>query len=652
MCKLVNGRKLWQGTGLQGTRPGAHCAEDRKPQGYWADYNQWWRDFLASFNERPGKGHIEAWYAEHAEAVWPDAMSRPTLQETIAHNKNCRTKDSSRDYARERRARLRQQAAYTGGLRSGSTKEGADEDSGLEKHDDSGCMVQDSSKRQLRSLQRHLSVPPFPLAPAVGLPVLQPAWPCTLGCTGLQPMTEFHPVPAAGLQSQLSVGPCLPVPWELHSPLAALDKLRPTQAEDANETRPSSAPAKRSRCTSSPSGCTDNDSDCSPPPPARQREPGPSATSCSMPRRLSSSSHSPAVLYSCLSEPGTQEAAAAWHMELGRQEGSWGSVSGHRYREHSSNSGGSAQDSLADVPNTQEPTKGNWACLQRSAQLKKGSALLAAAAAAAAEQGNMQCTEGHFPGKDRPRSSPSPSPLLSCSNDPEGHHLEAHAAALPFMEVGPPSPVIAPPQLTAPTLVDCAPAAPLGMPWKRPTSLQPLSPFPAVPLERLQSTGSSYVAYAMPCEDGIGSSALHVPLLPDSKLQDSYQPATRHADKRHSAGVYNLPACIPGWDVHGQQAPQQQAALLHQQKQKLLQLQLMERALQLQQQQQVLLMLATACGAQIPAEGMELGGMELRRAAAGAQHSPHSQVSGQVVQRPQRGRALGASVSAPDTQWY
>ncbi|KAJ9525852.1 hypothetical protein QJQ45_009278 [Haematococcus lacustris] len=185
-----------------------------------------------------------------------------------------------------------------------------------------------------------------------------------------------------------------------------------------------------------------------------------------------------------------------------------------------------------------------------------------------------------------------------------------------------------------------------------PTSLQPLSPFPAVPLERLQSTGSSYVAYAMLCEDGIGSSALHVPPLPDSKLQDSYQPATRHADKRHSAGVYSLPACIPGWDVHGQQAPQQQAVLLHQHQQKLLQLQLMERALQLQQQQQVLLMLATACGAQIPAESMEIGGMELRRAAAGAQRSPHSQVSGQVVQRPQRGRALGASVSAPDTQWY
>ncbi|KAL6756156.1 hypothetical protein V8C86DRAFT_2656001 [Haematococcus lacustris] len=92
-----------------GSTPGVHWADYRKPQGYWAPYNQWWREYVDTTAERPSKAHIEKWYLEHAEVVWPDRDNRPTMAETLAHNKNCRTKASSRDYARQRRERLRLQ---------------------------------------------------------------------------------------------------------------------------------------------------------------------------------------------------------------------------------------------------------------------------------------------------------------------------------------------------------------------------------------------------------------------------------------------------------------------------------------------------------------------------------------------------------------
>jgi hypothetical protein len=49
-------------------------------QGYWAEYNRWWRSHLNEVGERPGREAIEAWHATNAARVWPDPVIRPSLQ--------------------------------------------------------------------------------------------------------------------------------------------------------------------------------------------------------------------------------------------------------------------------------------------------------------------------------------------------------------------------------------------------------------------------------------------------------------------------------------------------------------------------------------------------------------------------------------------
>lgn len=71
--------------------------------------------------ERPCEVQIKEWYDEHAQAVWPDLESRPTIAEMLAHNKSCRTAAFSREYARQRRELLRLQPGCREDAGDGST---------------------------------------------------------------------------------------------------------------------------------------------------------------------------------------------------------------------------------------------------------------------------------------------------------------------------------------------------------------------------------------------------------------------------------------------------------------------------------------------------------------------------------------------------
>ncbi|KAJ9509286.1 hypothetical protein QJQ45_001743 [Haematococcus lacustris] len=76
------------------------------------------RDHVQAYIVRTTASHR---YDEHAQAVWPDLDNRPTIAETLAHNKSCRTAASSRDYARQRRELLRLQPGCSEDAGDGST---------------------------------------------------------------------------------------------------------------------------------------------------------------------------------------------------------------------------------------------------------------------------------------------------------------------------------------------------------------------------------------------------------------------------------------------------------------------------------------------------------------------------------------------------
>ncbi|KAJ9532976.1 hypothetical protein QJQ45_018068 [Haematococcus lacustris] len=167
-------RCVWYGA--QGSTPGVHWADYRKPQGYWAPYNQWWREFVDTTAERPSKAHIEKWYLEHAEVVWPDRDNRPTMAETLAHNKNCRTKASSRDYARQRRERLRlQPGCIANACEDSTTAQSWGQEEGGAQSTNEGSSADELWRCQCG--KRQTSFCPALTSPPADFPVDPFAWP-------------------------------------------------------------------------------------------------------------------------------------------------------------------------------------------------------------------------------------------------------------------------------------------------------------------------------------------------------------------------------------------------------------------------------------------------------------------------------------------
>ncbi|EFJ42471.1 hypothetical protein VOLCADRAFT_97524 [Volvox carteri f. nagariensis] len=103
---------------------GAGEGEARRPIGYWAEFNNWWRTRLSEDGCRPSQAELAQWFEANAPICWrPDEM--PSLQEVRTHAKCLRSTEQVRNYFRKYRAARKASSASVRVSGSDSESDGA-----------------------------------------------------------------------------------------------------------------------------------------------------------------------------------------------------------------------------------------------------------------------------------------------------------------------------------------------------------------------------------------------------------------------------------------------------------------------------------------------------------------------------------------------
>ncbi|KAG2453301.1 hypothetical protein HYH02_001527 [Chlamydomonas schloesseri] len=85
---------------------GASPAKIRRPSGYWAVFNAWWREHFDRTGLRPTVEEMTAWYKANALAVW-GPYDAPPLEDLKQLSKGMRSTAHVRDYFKQYRAKKR-----------------------------------------------------------------------------------------------------------------------------------------------------------------------------------------------------------------------------------------------------------------------------------------------------------------------------------------------------------------------------------------------------------------------------------------------------------------------------------------------------------------------------------------------------------------
>ncbi|GLI65947.1 hypothetical protein VaNZ11_009628 [Volvox africanus] len=87
----------------QARSAGGGDGESRRPIGYWAEFNNWWRTKLSEDGCRPSQAELAQWFEVNAPLCWR-SNEMPSLQEVRTHAKCLRSTEQVRNYFRKYRA--------------------------------------------------------------------------------------------------------------------------------------------------------------------------------------------------------------------------------------------------------------------------------------------------------------------------------------------------------------------------------------------------------------------------------------------------------------------------------------------------------------------------------------------------------------------
>ncbi|GFH24096.1 uncharacterized protein HaLaN_21822, partial [Haematococcus lacustris] len=141
----------------------------RRPAGFWQMFNVWWRKELDNAGGiRPPTSAVRKWYQEYAEAVWPDASSRPCWRDCRVHAKCLKSTEEVKEYFRKYRCGKKPGANGTAQARGRAANE-SNSDSDADEDEDASNYT---AGRVQPARQYADQVPAFPLGGLPGAAVL------------------------------------------------------------------------------------------------------------------------------------------------------------------------------------------------------------------------------------------------------------------------------------------------------------------------------------------------------------------------------------------------------------------------------------------------------------------------------------------------